>query len=211
MDVVAETMHLPLEDQRGGMVEINAAPGLRMHPTPFLRQGPRAVGEAIIANMYADGEDGRIPVVAVAGTNGKTTTVRLAAHLLGQTGTHVGMTNSDGVYIGAQRIDTGDCSGLAQRAPRAGCTRTWTRPCWKTARGGILREGLAFDRCDVAVVTNIGMGDHLGLGYISTVEDPAVAKREIVQYGRSPAATAVLNAADPIVAAEWPQSAPGHR
>ena len=82
VDIVAESVLYPLEEQHGGVVEVNAAPGLRMHLNPSFGKG-RNVGEAIIANMYADGEDGRIPVVAVAGTNGKTTTVRLTAHLLG--------------------------------------------------------------------------------------------------------------------------------
>ncbi|MBO9352727.1 cyanophycin synthetase [Bordetella petrii] len=197
VDVVAETVHLPLEEQHGGVVEVNAAPGLRMHLNPSFGKG-RAVGEAIIASMFADGDDGRIPVVAVAGTNGKTTTVRLTAHLLAAAGRRVGMTNSDGVYIGAQCIDTGDCSG-----PRS-ARRVLAHPgvdaaVFETARGGILREGLAFDRCDVAIVTNLGMGDHLGLGYISTVEDLAVVKRVIVQYVHA-GGTAVLNATDPIVA-----------
>ncbi|OZI61623.1 cyanophycin synthetase [Bordetella genomosp. 11] len=205
VDVVAETMHLPLEEQRGAIVEINAAPGLRMHLTPSFGKG-RAVGEAIIANMFADGDDGRIPVVAVAGTNGKTTTVRLTAHLIGQDGTRVGMTNSDGVYIGARRIDTGDCSG--PRSARSVLAHPDVDAAvLETARGGILREGLAFDRCNVAVVTNIGMGDHLGLGYICTVEDLAVVKRVIVQYVQ-PAGYAVLNAGDPIVA-EMAASCPG--
>src|SRR3546814_17788225 len=88
VDGVAETVHLPLEEQHGGVVEVNAAPGLRMHLTPSFGKG-RAVGEAIISSMFADGDDGRIPVVAVAGTNGKTTTVRLTAHLLAAAGTRV--------------------------------------------------------------------------------------------------------------------------
>ncbi len=155
------------------------------------------MGEAIIANMFKPGENGRIPVVAVAGTNGKTTTVRLTAHLLGVAGNRVGMTNSDGVYVGKRRIDTGDCSG-----PRS-ARNILLHPdvdaaVFETARGGVLREGLAFDRCDVAVVTNIGMGDHLGLSYISTVEDLAVVKRVIVQNVAAHG-TAVLNAADPMV------------
>ena len=198
VDVVAETVHLPLEEQHGGVVEVNTAPGLRMHLAPSFGKG-RPVGEAIIASMFADGDDGRIPVVAVAGTNGKTTTVRLTAHLLACAGRRVGMTNSDGVYVGARRIDSGDCSG-----PRS-ARRILAHPgvdaaVFETARGGILREGLAFDRCDVAIVTNLGMGDHLGLGYISTVEDLAVVKRVIVQYVHA-GGTAVLNAADPMVAA----------
>ncbi|WP_454676349.1 cyanophycin synthetase [Achromobacter marplatensis] len=205
VDVVAESVHYPLEDQHGGVVEVNAAPGLRMHLNPSFGKG-RAVGEAIVANMYADGDDGRIPVVAVAGTNGKTTTVRLTAHLLGTTGNRVGMTNSDGVYVDNLRIDTGDCSG--PRSARSVLMHPDVDAAvFETARGGILREGLAFDRCNVAIVTNIGMGDHLGLGYISTVEDLAVVKRVIVQHVH-PTGTAVLNAADPIVA-EMAASCPG--
>lgn len=205
VDVVAESVHYPLEEQNGGVVEVNAAPGLRMHLNPSFGKG-RAVGEAIIANMFADGEDGRIPLVAVAGTNGKTTTVRLTAHILGVAGNRVGMTNSDGVYVDNLRIDTGDCSG--PRSARSVLMHPDVDAAvFETARGGILREGLAFDRCNVAIVTNIGMGDHLGLGYISTVEDLAVVKRVIVQHVH-PSGTAVLNAADPIVA-EMASSYPG--
>ncbi|WP_088139142.1 cyanophycin synthetase [Achromobacter xylosoxidans] len=205
VDVVAESVLYPLEEQNGGVVEVNAAPGLRMHLNPSFGKG-RAVGEAIIANMYADGDDGRIPVVAVAGTNGKTTTVRLTAHILGVAGNRVGMTNSDGVYVDTLRIDTGDCSG--PRSARSVLMHPDVDAAvFETARGGILREGLAFDRCNVAIVTNIGMGDHLGLGYISTVEDLAVVKRVIVQHVH-PTGTAVLNAADPIVA-DMAASCPG--
>lgn len=205
VDVVAESVQYPLEDQNGGVVEVNAAPGLRMHLTPSFGKG-RAVGEAIISNMYADGDDGRIPVVAVAGTNGKTTTVRLTAHILGVAGNRVGMTNSDGVYVDNLRIDTGDCSG--PRSARSVLMHPDVDAAvFETARGGILREGLAFDRCNVSIVTNIGMGDHLGLGYISTVEDLAVVKRVIVQHVH-PSGTAVLNAADPIVA-DMAASCPG--
>ena len=205
VDIVCNSVHKPLEEQEGGIVEVNAAPGLRMHLSPSYGKG-RAVGEAIIDTMFEDGDDGRIPVVAVAGTNGKTTTVRLITHLLAQQGLRVGMTNTDGVYIDKQRIDTGDCSG-----PRSARNVLFhpdvDAAVLETARGGVLREGLGFDRCNVAVVTNIGMGDHLGLSYISTVEDLAVVKRMIVE---NVAATgyAVLNAADPMVS-NMAQSCPG--
>jgi cyanophycin synthetase len=197
VDVVCDSVLKPIEEQGGGVVEVNAAPGLRMHLTPSYGKG-RSVGKAIISNMFADGNDGRIPVVAVTGTNGKTTTVRLIAHLLTQSGLRVGMTNTDGVYIEGQRIDTGDCSG-----PRS-ARNVLLHPdvdaaVFETARGGVLREGLAFDRCKVAVITNIGTGDHLGLNYITTVEDLAVLKRVIVQ-NVADNGVAVLNAADPIVA-----------
>ena len=197
VDLVCESVLHPLETQGGGFVEVNAAPGLRMHLSPSFGKS-RDVGEAIIQNMFEDGDDGRIPVVAVTGTNGKTTTVRLIAHLLGHTGLTVGMTNTDGVYVGKHQIDSGDCSG-----PRS-ARNVLMHPdvdaaVFETARGGVLREGLAFDRCQVAVVTNIGSGDHLGLNYITTVEDLAVLKRVVVE-NVADAGMAVLNAADPIVA-----------
>jgi cyanophycin synthetase len=198
VDLVCDSVHKPIEDQHGGIVEVNAAPGLRMHISPSFGKG-RAVGEAIMDTLYAPGDDGRIPVVAVTGTNGKTTTVRVIAHLLSASGLRTGMTNTDGVYIQGRRIDSGDCSG-----PRS-ARNVLLHPdvdaaVFETARGGMLREGLAFDRCQVGVVTNIGAGDHLGLNYITTLEDLAVLKRIIVQ-NVAPNGMAVLNAADPIVAA----------
>ena len=205
VDVVCNSVHASMEEQGGGIVEVNAAPGLRMHLSPSYGKS-RDVGQAIVSTMYEDGNDGRIPVVAVAGTNGKTTTVRLITHLLAETGLRVGMTNTDGVYIDKQRIDTGDCSG-----PRSARNVLFhpdvDAAVLETARGGVLREGLGFDRCHVAVVTNIGMGDHLGLSYISTVEDLAVVKRVIVE-NVAPTGTAVLNAADPMVA-KMASSCPG--
>ena len=197
VDVVCNTMSEPLEAQSGGVVEVNAAPGLRMHLAPSYGKGQR-VGEAIVDLLYPPGQDGRIPLTAVAGTNGKTTTVRLIAHLQAMAGRVVGMTTTDGVYVGGERIDTGDCSG-PKSARNVLAHPDVEAAVFETARGGILREGLAFDRCDVAVVTNIGLGDHLGLNYIATVEDLAVVKRVIVD-NVSPSGMAVLNAADPIVA-----------
>ena len=195
VDVVCDNVHQSLQKQGGAVIEVNAAPGLRMHLQPSFGKG-RAVGEAIISMMFKPEEDGRIPLVTVAGTNGKTTTVRLIAHLLSKNGLRVGMTNSDGVYINGTRIDTGDCSG-PKSARNVLLHPEVDAAVLETARGGVLREGLAFDRCDVAVVTNIGMGDHLGLSYISTVEDLAVVKRVVVQ-NVSPQGMAVLNATDPM-------------
>lgn len=195
VDVVCDSMLHSLQEQGGGIVEVNAAPGLRMHLQPSFGKG-RAVGEAIVGMMYAKGDNGRIPLVTVAGTNGKTTTVRLTAHILGCKGLRVGMTNSDGVYIENKRIDTGDCSG-PKSARNVLLHPDVDAAVLETARGGVLREGLAFDMCDVAIVTNIGMGDHLGLSYISTVEDLAVVKRVVVQ-NVAPHGMAVLNAADPM-------------
>lgn len=197
VDIVCESVLRPLEEQSGGVVEVNAAPGLRMHLTPSFGKG-RNVGEAMIRDLYAANDDGRIPVVAVTGTNGKTTVTRLIAHLFASTGLRVGMTNTDGVYINGRQTDSGDCSG-----PRS-ARNVLLHPevdaaVLESARGGILREGLGFDRCSVAVVTNIGAGDHLGLNYITTVDDLAVLKRVIVQ-NVAESGYAVLNAADPIVA-----------
>ena len=205
VDLVAENVIKPMEEQRAGIVEINAAPGLRMHLSPSFGKA-RPVGEAIISTMFADGDNARIPVVAVTGTNGKTTTVRLTAHLLKTSGQRVGMTNSDGVYIEQRCIDTGDCSG-----PRS-ARNVLMHPdvdaaVFETARGGILREGLGFDKCDVAVVTNLGVGDHLGMNFITTIDHLALVKRVIVQ-NVAPNGTAVLNASDPMVL-KMVESCPG--
>jgi cyanophycin synthetase len=197
VDMVCDSILHPLEEQGGGVVEVNAAPGLRMHLSPSFGKG-RAVGEAIISNMFGPRENGRIPLVAVTGTNGKTTTVRLITHLIAQTGLRVGMTNTEGVFVAGHRIDTGDCSG-PKSARNVLQHPDVDAAVLETARGGMLREGLAFDRCDVAVVTNVGNGDHLGLNFITTVEDLAVLKRVIVQ-NIADKGIAVLNAADPIVA-----------
>jgi cyanophycin synthetase len=198
VDMVCETILRPLEEQGGGVVEVNAAPGLRMHLNPSFGKG-RPVGEAIVSSLFKSGNNGRIPIVAVTGTNGKTTTVRLISHLLAQQGWCVGMTNTDGVYVGGHCVDTGDCSG-PKSARNVLYHPDVDAAVLETARGGVLREGLAFDYCDVAVVTNVGSGDHLGLNYITTLDELAVLKRVIVQ-NVAPKGTAVLNAADPVVAA----------
>jgi cyanophycin synthetase len=197
VDIVCQNVSRPLEGQ-GAVIEINAAPGLRMHLQPSFGTG-RDVGEAIIANMFPRDENGRIPVVAVSGTNGKTTTVRMIANVLNAQGFRVGMTSTDGVYVEGQRIDTGDCSG-PKSAKKVLLHPDVDAAVFETARGGVLREGLGFDSCDVAVVTNIGRGDHLGLSYVNTVEDLTRVKRVIVQNVTSGTGVAVLNAADPLVA-----------
>ena len=198
IDIVCDTMLKPLEEQSGGVVEVNAAPGLRMHLDPSFGKG-RAVGEAIVNMMFPPGDNARIPVVAIAGTNGKTTTSRLIGRIFESNGLRVGMTSTDGLYIHGKRTDDGDCSG-----PRS-ARNVLLHPdvdaaVFETARGGVLREGLGFDMCDVAVITNIGIGDHLGLNFITTVDELAVVKRVIVE-NVAPGGTAVLNAADPIVVA----------
>jgi cyanophycin synthetase len=197
VDVVCETVARPLEETGGGIVEVNAAPGLRMHISPSYGKG-REVGEAVVSRLFAPGENGRIPVVAVTGTNGKTTTARLIAHLLAASGLRVGMTNTDGVHVNGRQTDSGDCSG-PKSARNVLMHPDVDAAVFETARGGMLREGLGFDRCQVAVVTNVGSGDHLGLNFITTVEDLTVLKRVIVQNVAEDG-YAVLNATDPNVA-----------
>jgi cyanophycin synthetase len=198
VDIVAVDISQPLESQRGAVVEVNAGPGLRMHLEPSAGQ-PRPVGEAIVASLFPEGQNGRIPLVAVTGVNGKTTTTRLIAHLLRCPNRIVGMACTDGLFVGDRRIDPRDCSG--PRSARALLLNPQVHAAVvETARGGILREGLGFDRCHVAVVTNIGEGDHLNLRGIDTLEDLARVKRTLVE-SVAPDGVAVLNAADPLVAA----------
>jgi cyanophycin synthetase len=198
IDVVVVDISRALEEQRGAVVEINAGPGLRMHLEPSAGQ-PRPVGEAIVSMLFPEGQTGRIPLIAVTGVNGKTTTVRLLAHLLRRPEGGVALTCTDGIYLDGRRIRGNDCSG--PRSARAVLLNPNVRiAVLETARGGILRQGFGFDLCDVAIVTNIGAGDHLEAHGIETVEDLARVKRTLVE-NVAPSGTAVLNAADPLVAA----------
>lgn len=198
VDVVCSDISRPLEHQGGVIVEINAAPGLRMHLEPSAGKA-RPVGEAIVETMFAPGDTGRIPIVSVTGVNGKTTTTRLIAHLLRVTGRKVGMTCTDGVYLNDRRIDTGDCSG-PKSARTVLANPIVEAAVLETARGGILREGLGFDFSDVSVVTNIGEGDHLGMNGIDTIEQLARVKRVIIE-NVGPQGYGVLNADDPLTVA----------
>jgi cyanophycin synthetase len=153
----------------------------------------------VIDHLFDAEDDGRIPVVAVTGVNGKTTVARFIAHLAMESGYKAGSTCTDGIYVGLRRIQAGDCSGPAS------AHAILSHPdidfaVLETARGGILRAGLAFDRCDVAVVTNIGSGDHLGVFDVDNVEKLARVKQTVVEAVK-PGGWAVLNAADPLVAA----------
>lgn len=197
IDVVCRDISRPLEEQGGMIIEVNASPGLRMHLEPSSGK-PRPVGEAIVDTLFADGQSGRIPIIAVTGTNGKTTTTRLVAHMLAHAGRRVGMACTDGIFLGSRRIDAGDCSG--PRSARAVLSNPAVDVAvFETARGGILREGLGFDRCEVGVVTNIGEGDHLGIAGIDTPEQLAKVKRAVVDT-LLPTGAAVLKADDPLVA-----------
>jgi cyanophycin synthetase len=204
VDIIANDISVPLEEQAGVIVEINAAPGLRMHLQPSVGVS-RPVGAAIVELLFPGKQDGRIPIAAVTGVNGKTTTTRFLAHILRGQGLKVGMTSTDGIYIDGRRIDSGDCSG-PWSAGSVLLNPTVEIAVFETARGGILRAGLGFDRCDVAVVTNIGDGDHLGLNEVHTVEELAKVKRVIVDVV-PPNGTAVLNAADPLVVGMEPYCA----
>ena len=197
IDFICESIQKPIAEQKCAIIELNASPGLRMHLYPSTGS-PKAVGEKVLKELFADGDNGRIPVIAVTGTNGKTTTVRLINHILTQAGMRTGMTNSDGVYVNQQPIEKGDCSG-PKSARMVLCHPEVDAAILETARGGILREGLGFDQCQVAVVTNLGTGDHLGLDYINTLEELALVKRTVVT---SVAASgfAILNAEDCFVA-----------
>ncbi len=205
VDIVARAIDRPLREQGGAVIEVNAGPGLRMHLKPS-HGTSRPVGRAIVDMMFPEMQSGRIPIVAVTGVNGKTTTTRLIAHIVGSTGNRVGMTCTDGIYIAGDRIDEGDCSG-PQSARAVLMNPLVDAAVFETARGGILREGLGFDRCDIAVVTNIGEGDHLGLEDIQTIENLAKVKRSIVE-ALAPTGAAVLNAEDPLVA-EMAKYCPG--
>ncbi len=198
VDVIARDISRPLEEQGGIVVEINAGPGLRMHLEPSVGK-PRPVGEAIVSTLFADGDNGRIPVVAVSGVNGKTTVTRLVAHMLRLAGRSVGMTCTDGIYIAGRRIEAGDCSG--PRSARAVLLNPKVDAAvLETARGGILREGLGYDVSDVGIITNMGEGDHLGLGDVDTVEQLARVKRTVIESVAT-WGTGVLKADDPLVAA----------
>ena len=205
VDIVALDIGRPLKAQNGGVVEVNAGPGLRMHLEPSAGK-PRDVGAAIVDALFPlppypteRKVDGRIPVVAVTGVNGKTTTTRLIAHIVRTAGKSVGMTTTDGIYLDGRRTETRDCSG-PQSARAIFLNPRVDVAVLETARGGILREGLGFDRCTVGVVTNIGKGDHFGLRGIETLEELARVKRVVVE-NVAETGIAVLNAADPLVAA----------
>jgi cyanophycin synthetase len=197
VDIVAQDISQPLQGQRGVIVEVNAGPGLRMHIEPSAGS-PRPVGQSIIDMMFPGESNGRIPIVSVTGVNGKTTTTRLIAHIIASTNKKVGMTCTDGIYVGGRRIDSGDCSG-----PQS-CRSILMNPfveaaVLETARGGILREGLGFDFCDVGIVTNIGEGDHLGLADVDTVEQLARVKRCVIEAVHK-SGFGILKANDPMTA-----------
>jgi cyanophycin synthetase len=162
----------------GAIVEVNAGPGFRMHTNPTDGH-PRHVGRAVVDMLFPPGSTSRVPIVAVTGTNGKTTTVRMISHIMKTAARRVGMTTTDGIYIDGTQILAGDMSG-PQSAQMVLKNPTIDYAVLETARGGILRSGLGFDRCDIAVVTNI-TADHLGLGGVETLDDLARVKSVVPQ------------------------------
>jgi cyanophycin synthetase len=198
VDITAASLGRPLEEQGGAVTGLVARPDLAPHLRPAA--GPaRPVGEALVGHLFPEGQTGRIPVAAITGVNGKTTTTRLLAHIVARWGRCVGMTCTEGIYVDGRRVETGDCSG--PRSARAVLQHPRVEAAvLETARGGILREGLGFDRCDVAVVTNIADGDHLGINDVDTPEQLARVKRVIVE-AVAPTGAAVLRADDPLVEA----------
>ena len=195
IDVVAPDLSTPLTENGGGIIEVNAAPGFRMHLAPS--EGlARNVAEHVIDMLFPPGTPSRVPVIAVTGTNGKTTTTRLIAHILKNSGRNVGFTTTEGIYIGNSLIQPGDNTGpvsaqLVLKDP------TVEIAVLETARGGIIRAGLGFDRCDIGVVMNVTV-DHLGLKDIETIEDMARVKAVVPRaVGRN--GHAVLNADDELV------------
>lgn len=195
IDIMAENLTEPLSETGGSILEVNAAPGFRMHldPTDGL---PRNVAEPVIDMLYPPGTSARIPIIAVSGTNGKTTTTRLIAHIVKQMGYKVGYTTTDGVYIQNQLMMRGDCTG-PKSAEFVLKDPTVDFAVLESARGGILRSGLGFHNCDVSVVTNVA-GDHLGIGGIDTLEKLARVKA-VVPNTVLPEGYAILNADDDLV------------
>ncbi|MBL0144576.1 MAG: cyanophycin synthetase [Chitinophagaceae bacterium] len=195
IDIMATDLRTPVSENGGAILEVNAAPGFRMHIEPA--EGlPRNVAEPVIDMLFPKGSEGRIPIIAITGTNGKTTTTRLTAHIAKNAGEKVGYTTSDGVYIQNQLMMKGDCTGpvsstFVLKDP------TVDFAVLECARGGILKNGLAFQNCDVAIVTNVA-SDHIGLGGINTVEQMAKVKA-VVPETVFPHGYAILNAEDDLV------------
>lgn len=193
VDFLTEDISQSYRTHGGAICEINAAPGFRMHVSPAEGQ-PRDVGGAVMDMLFPPGSPSRIPIAAITGTNGKTTTSRMLAHIMRMDGHVVGLTTTDGVYIDGKLTVSGDMTGpvaanMVLRDPTVTCAVL------ETARGGILKRGLAFRHADVSACLNV-QPDHLGLRGVETLEELAEVKRVVVEIAQN---TAVLNADDPLV------------
>lgn len=195
IDIMAPDLSSPIISNGGAVIEVNAAPGLRMHLEPTSGT-PRNVAGPIVDMLFPDQSNGRIPIIAVTGTNGKTTTTRILAQMARQAGFQTGFTTTDGIYINKNLVYKGDCSGPGS-AQVILKDPSIEFAVLETARGGILRSGLGFDKCSCAIVTNVAE-DHLGMDGINTVEQLAKVK-SVVPETVMPDGYAVLNADDDLV------------
>ena len=192
VDLVLEDIAAPYERGKGAIIELNAAPGLRMHVYPS-EGTPRDVGGAIVESLYPAGASARIPIIAITGTNGKTTTTRMIAHVVAAQGPTVGVTTTDGIWVGGELVTKGDTTGpISARAVLS--DPTVEVAVLETARGGIVRRGLGYDWADVAVITNI-QPDHIGQDGITSVDDIFTIKSIVAERVRD-GGTIVLNADD---------------
>ncbi len=190
IDIMATNLTEPLESSGGVVLEVNAAPGFRMHLAPA-KGLPRNVAAPVIDMLYPTGKSCRIPIIAVTGTNGKTTTTRLIAHIVKNNGFKVGFTTSDGIYVGNSMLTKGDTTGPVS-AEFILKDPTVEFAVLETARGGILRAGLGFSKCDIAIVTNV-QADHMGLSDINTLDEMAQVKAVVIESVKRDG-YAVLNA-----------------
>ncbi|MEW6033085.1 MAG: cyanophycin synthetase [Bacillota bacterium] len=211
IDIVTPDISRPLGPAGGAIIEVNASPGLRMHLHPT-EGTPRAVAGPILDSLFEGSEreprpawlrrgpwgaaPGRIPIVAVTGTNGKTTVCRLVAHILATAGLTVGLASTDGAWVAGERVAAGDCAGPRTAAALLNDPAV-EAAVLETARGGLIRDGLAFDRCDVGLITNVSH-DHEGQDGLERLEDVAYVKALVIESVASDG-QAILNADDPFV------------